>query len=147
MFNRDLEKDIKSDTSGDFQKMLVSLVTASRPTGTTVDKTLAKIDSQSLINAGAKKWGTDESIFITIFCTRSYGQLRAMFEEYKNLAGHPIEEDINKELSGNFKKSLLSIGINFKIQLKVIKNFKRYFFKLNVLEINKNTLLHFYINL
>jgi hypothetical protein len=67
MFNRDIEKDIKSDTSGFFQKVLVSLLTASRPNSNMVDKTQAKIDAQSLFNAGAKKWGTDEGIFLTIF--------------------------------------------------------------------------------
>lgn len=111
MFNRDIEKDIKSDTSGFFQKVLVSLLTASRPNSNMVDKTQAKIDAQSLLNAGAKKWGTDEGKFLTIFCARSYSQLRAMFEEYKTLAGHPIEDDIKKEMSGNLSKSFQAIGI------------------------------------
>jgi hypothetical protein len=111
MFNRDIEKDIKSDTSGFFQKVLVSLLTASRPNSNMVDKTQAKIDAQSLFNAGAKKWGTDEGIFLTIFCARSYSQLRAMFEEYKTLAGHPIEDDIKKEMSGNLSKSFQAISM------------------------------------
>ncbi len=55
-----LEGDIKSDTSGAFMHCLVSLLTASRPTGNMVDKTQAKLDAQDLLNAGNKKWGTDE---------------------------------------------------------------------------------------
>jgi len=110
MFNRDIEKDIKSDTSGFFQKVLVSLLTASRPNTNMVDKTQAKIDAQSLLNLGAKKWGTDEGTFLTIFCARSYSNLRVMFEEYQTLSGHAIEDDVKKEMSGNLSKSFQAIS-------------------------------------
>ena len=40
---------------------MMSLLTASRPSGNTVDVTQAKIDAEDLINAGVKKWGTDEA--------------------------------------------------------------------------------------
>jgi hypothetical protein len=110
MFNRDIEKDIKSDTSGFFQKVLVSLLTASRPNTNMVDKTQAKIDAQSLLNSGAKKWGTDEGTFLTIFCARSYSNLRVMFEEYQTLSGHAIEDDVKKEMSGNLSKSFQAIS-------------------------------------
>lgn len=60
-YNRDLEKDIKSDTSGDFGHVLVSLLTASRPSGNgKVDLTQAKKDAQKLVDAGVGKRGTDE---------------------------------------------------------------------------------------
>ncbi len=118
MFNRDIEKDIKGDTSGYFQKVLVSLLQAGRPNSNMVDKTQAKSDSQSLLNAGVKKWSTDEQTFVTIFCTRSYSQLRAMFEEYKTISGHSIEDDIKKEMSGDLSKCFLSIGILLVRQIK-----------------------------
>ena len=57
---KSLEADIKSDTSGAFMNCLVSLLTAMRPTGNTVDVTQAKLDAQELMSAGVKKWGTDE---------------------------------------------------------------------------------------
>ena len=59
-----VEGDIKSDTSGAFKHCLVSLLTAMRPTGNTVDVTQAKLDAQELLNAGVKKWGTDEVKFL-----------------------------------------------------------------------------------
>ena len=59
-FNRDLETDIIGDTSGDFGKVLVSLLTATRPTGNMVDMTQAKKDAQKLIDGGIGKRGTDE---------------------------------------------------------------------------------------
>ena len=72
VYGRDLEADVQSDTSGHFRKVLTSLLTASRPSGNMVDKTQARIDAEELIKAGIKKWGTDESKFITILCTRRF---------------------------------------------------------------------------
>ncbi len=67
-----MENEIKGDTSGDFRKVLVALLTANRPTGNLVDITQADVDAQNLINAGVKKLGTDESRFIVILCSRRF---------------------------------------------------------------------------
>jgi hypothetical protein len=72
VYGRDLEADVQSDTSGHYRKVLTSLLTASRPSGNMIDKTQARIDCEELIKAGIKKWGTDESKFITILCTRRF---------------------------------------------------------------------------
>lgn len=109
MYKKNLENDIKSDTSGHFRKVLVSLLTATRPSGNLVNWTKAKIDSKELVNAGINKWGTDESKFITILCTRSFAQLRAMFDEYEALTGNTIEQDLRKECSGDLLKVFLAI--------------------------------------
>lgn len=63
MFNRELEKDIIDDTSGDFKSVLVSLLQANRPTGNMVDVTQAKFDAGQLVKAGVSKKGTDEVSF------------------------------------------------------------------------------------
>ncbi len=109
MFGRDLEKDIVEDTSGHFKKALVALLTAARPGGNMVDRTQATKDVQELVKAGTKSWGTDESKFITIFCTRSFAQLRAMFDEYERQTGKKIEQEIESEFSANVKKTFLAI--------------------------------------
>ena len=70
MYNKNLEDEIKGDTSGDLRKVLVSLLSASRPTGNMVDLTQADVDAQNLINSGVKKFGTDEARFIAILCSR-----------------------------------------------------------------------------
>lgn len=60
--------------------------------------------------AGEGKFGTDESEFIRILCTRSFPQLRATFDEYKKICGHDIEQAIKKEMSGNLEKACLAIA-------------------------------------
>ena len=73
MYGKSLEDELKGDTSGAFKHTLVSLLTASRPVGNVVDRTQAKKDAEALLNAGTKKWGTDEVlmfIFSFIFSSQ-----------------------------------------------------------------------------
>lgn len=110
LYGKTLEDDIISDTSGHFKRLLVALVQANRPdTGNTIDRAKARKDANDLFNAGEKKWGTDESRFNVILCSRSFGQLRATFEEYQKLTNKTIEKSIDSEMSGDLKKGMLTV--------------------------------------
>ena len=54
---------------------------------------------------------------MTILCIRSYAQLRAIFKEYEGIAGHPIQEGLKSEFSGDLLRIFQSIG-------KVLEYFK-----------------------
>jgi len=108
LYNRDLIKDIQSETSGDFRRILVSLVSADRDEKP-VDEDLAKTDAQALYDAGEGKWGTDEGTFNRIFAGRSFPQLRATFLAYKKKTGQDMGTVIEKEMSKNLKKSFLTL--------------------------------------
>ena len=72
----------------------------------------------ALLEAGEKKWGTDESRFNVILVSRSYPQLRATFQEYAKLANKDIEDTIKSEMSGDLKDGMLTVGelVNFSIK-------------------------------
>jgi hypothetical protein len=72
VYKKKLEDDVISDTSGAYKKLLVSLLTASRPEINEVDMNLVRKDVDELVQAGIKKLGTDESKFNVIFGTRRY---------------------------------------------------------------------------
>ncbi len=128
MYSKALEKDVKSDTSGNFLHLLVSLMQGKRPETTEVNVEQAKQDAQSLIDAGVAKFGTDEAKFNVLFCDRSDAQLRAIFNEYAKSTGKSIgkkfrliihliilcfffliEESIKKETSGDIQRGLIAI--------------------------------------
>ncbi|WP_411025006.1 annexin, partial [Salmonella sp. s54836] len=101
MFSRNLEKDLDSETSGDFKRLLISLCQGGREENTEVDVEKAKKEAKDLYDAGEGQWGTDESRFNQILALRSFPQLRAIFDEYKKIAHRDIATSIEKEMSGN----------------------------------------------
>uniref|UniRef100_A0A671KEZ7 Annexin n=1 Tax=Sinocyclocheilus anshuiensis TaxID=1608454 RepID=A0A671KEZ7_9TELE len=105
--NDDLEKDVTGDTGGNFSRMLVVLLQASRQQG--IQEDLIQSDAQALLAAGEQKYGTDEGQFITILGNRSNAHLRRVFEEYRKLSGYEIEESIQRETSGTLQEVLLAV--------------------------------------
>ncbi|XP_062521299.1 annexin A7-like [Corticium candelabrum] len=109
-FKRDLEKDVRSETSGHFQRLLISLLQCNRDDSETVDQDLAMKEADDLMKAGVQQWGTDESVFNKIFATRSPPQLRATFEAYKELSGKDIISAIKSEMSGDLKSGYVAVA-------------------------------------
>jgi len=107
-YKRDLIRDIRCETSGDFRRILVSLASAGRNTKP-ADKDRAERDAKTLYDAGEGKWGTDEATFNLIFAGRSFPQLRAMFQAYKKQTGQEMEKVIQKEMSGDVKRAFLTL--------------------------------------
>ncbi|KAK2904455.1 hypothetical protein Q8A73_011112 [Channa argus] len=102
-----LEKDICSDTSGSYQKLLVILLQGSREEGV-VEEQIEK-DTKDLYAAGEGKFGTDEEKFITILGNRSAEHLRRVFDAYKKLYGSDIEDSITGETTGNLENLLEAV--------------------------------------
>jgi len=107
--HRDLEKDVQSETSGHFRRLLVSELNAHRSESQSVDQSKAASDAQAVHKAGPGQWGTDESAINAVLCANSFTQLRATFDEYRRQTGKDITDAINSETSGNLKEGFLAI--------------------------------------
>ncbi|EGD77381.1 annexin A7 [Salpingoeca rosetta] len=110
-YQRDLEKDIISETSGHFKRLLVALLQANRPPNSTpVDEAMAREDAKKLYSAGEARWGTDESTFNHILCARSFPQLRLTFKEYSKICKYDIVKSIKREMSGDLRNGMVAIA-------------------------------------
>lgn len=109
-YGKELNSDVKGDTSGDFGKLLSLLATGNRENSYRVDKTLAHNEANDLYKAGEKRLGTNENKFIRILATRNFLQLEETFNAYFEISGGiDIEDSIRKEMSGDLQRALITI--------------------------------------
>ncbi|XP_043916770.1 annexin A1-like [Protopterus annectens] len=106
---RDLAKDIASDTSGDFKKVLVILAEGSRSEDTHVNDQLADADARALYDAGERRKGTELSTFTEILTKRSIPQLQRTFQLYKKHSENDMNKVVELELKGDIKKCFAAI--------------------------------------
>lgn len=109
MYGKSLESDLKGDTSGHFRRLMTSLSVGGRDESMMTDINQAMNDANELKRAGVDKWGTDESTFNRILCSRNYAQLKIVAQEYEKLTGNSLEKDIKREFSGDIEDGLLAI--------------------------------------
>ncbi|XP_033231058.1 annexin B10 isoform X1 [Belonocnema kinseyi] len=114
LYNRPLAEHLCSETSGDFRRLLTLIVTncvkqGVRNAQTEVHPERARETAEMLYNAGEGKLGTDEEIFNKILAHECFGQLRLIFEAYKEVSGRTIEQALRDEVSGELKDAMLAI--------------------------------------
>lgn len=108
---RDLAKDITSDTSGDYRKVLLSLAKGDRSEDASVNDDLADTDARALYEAGEKRKGTDVNVFTTILTARSYPHLRRVFQKYRKFSDHDMDKVLKLEMKGDVEKCFQTIAM------------------------------------
>ena len=92
-----LKKDIISETSGDFQKFLLSLLLCNRSNSSSPNPNSCANDASDLYQAGEKKRQNDEDTFIRIFTTSSPIELAIINHFYKQQTGKGLLSAITTE--------------------------------------------------
>ncbi|XP_037340535.1 annexin A3b [Pungitius pungitius] len=95
---RKLIADLEGDTHGDFEDVLVALVTLP-----------GVYDSQEVIRA-IKGAGTTESTLTEIFASRSNSQIKALSEAYLAETGKSVVHDLQSEVAGDYGKALVILA-------------------------------------
>ncbi|XP_069555831.1 annexin A1a [Brachyistius frenatus] len=106
-YKKDLEDDIRSDTSGDFKTALLALCKASRTDG--VSEQLVDSDARALYEAGEGRKGKDCSVFIDILTTRSGPHLRKVFDRYSKYSKVDVAKAIDLEMKGDVESCLTAV--------------------------------------
>ncbi|XP_061167857.1 annexin A4-like [Saccostrea echinata] len=108
-FKRSLEDDVRKDTSGHFQHILISLLQGNRSEDQEMDDKKVQKDARDLYEAGENRVGTHTSVFNSILASRSPPHLQAVFDQYRRISQQDIEGAIRSETSGNLCKAFLAI--------------------------------------
>uniref|UniRef100_A0A8C2XLQ5 Annexin n=1 Tax=Cyclopterus lumpus TaxID=8103 RepID=A0A8C2XLQ5_CYCLU len=95
---RTLVDDLRGDTSGDLEALLVALATPP-----------AAFDCHEVMRA-MKGAGTTESILIEIFASRSNQQIKALTDVYLEETEKKLTLDLKNEISGDFSDALLLLA-------------------------------------
>ena len=108
-YSRDLEADVKKETSGTLQKILITLLQGNRSVNPNPNQAQCQAIAKEILNAGESKLGTDESVFNKYFGTLSPHELACVAQCYHKLTGHTILDAIDKEMHGDSKKAYRTI--------------------------------------
>lgn len=98
-YGKDLINDVKSETSGNFEKLLVALLT---PT--------IEYYCQELNNAMSGA-GTDEDVLIEVMCTMSNAEIKQIGAMYYRIYGRSLEEVLRGDTSGSVKRLFTSLSV------------------------------------
>ena len=105
-YGKDLVAEIKSETSGDYQKIVLKLLEGDRTQDGKADVEKCSGIADELYKAGEGKIGTDESIFIKYFTSLSPNELLIVCKEYHKKYKKNMLDVIENEFNGNEKKLL-----------------------------------------
>ncbi|XP_077978221.1 annexin A5-like [Glandiceps talaboti] len=110
-YKNTLADDIKGDTTGDFEKLLLKLLEGGRDEPHIIVEAFARSDARLMFEEGEDRLGTDDDRFIDIFTTRSWDQLAAASFKYEEMYGKPIEKMLDGEFSFDMLLALKKIVV------------------------------------
>jgi len=98
-YGKDLIDDIRSETSGNFENLLVALLTHS-----------TEIYARELYEA-MYGGGTDEDVLIEVMCTMSNREIREICGMFQRMFGKSLEQELRSDTSGSFKRLMTSLSV------------------------------------
>jgi len=108
-YGKDLVAEIKSETSGDYQKIVLRLLEGDRTQDGKADLQKCSGIAEELYKAGEGKMGTDEATFIKYFTSLAPNELLLVCKEYHKKYKKNMLDVIENEFTGNEKKLMTVI--------------------------------------
>ncbi|KHN87216.1 Annexin A6 [Toxocara canis] len=119
-FGRSLEEDVIGDTSGHFQRLLVSLLQCHRDIGDKVNGDTATQDALLLMGNEQDNVKPDIATFSCTFASQNFAQLHKLFEQYQLFTSETIQDCIQKTFTGDARAAYLAVA-------DCVENKPRYF--------------------
>ena len=105
-YGKDLVAEVKSETSGDYQTIVMHLLEGDRGQGEKPDLAKCTGIAEELYKAGEGKIGTDEAVFIKYFTSLSSSELLLVCKEYHKNYKKNMLDVVENEFNGNVKNLL-----------------------------------------
>ena len=108
LYNKELEEDVKGDTSGDFQKILLGLLKCNRSENKQANREECQKIASQLHEESEQKWSieSEEDVFYKYVMLSSPQDLSTVAREYYKISGETITDGIEKKFSGDAKELL-----------------------------------------
>eukprot|EP01122_Echinamoeba_exundans_P000533 TRINITY_DN10467_c0_g1_i1.p1 TRINITY_DN10467_c0_g1~~TRINITY_DN10467_c0_g1_i1.p1 ORF type:complete len:327 (-),score=93.47 TRINITY_DN10467_c0_g1_i1:107-1048(-) len=97
MYLEPLKKRLESETSGNFQDLLVAMALP-----------LVEREARQLRNA-IKGAGSDEGCIVDLICTKPASHIKVLMDTYNTMYKRNLADDLKSDLSGDFKKLVLAL--------------------------------------
>jgi len=97
LFGRELIDDLKSELGGNFERLVIALMYP-------WPQFCARV-----IKKACKGAGTDEDGIVDILCTATNCELKLIKDAYKIMEGDDMEDNLKKELSGDFQDLIVAV--------------------------------------
>jgi hypothetical protein len=107
MYGESLEDRIRSETSGDLETSLLSMLRGKRAETSVIDPVKISRDVAA-IRTAVEGWGTDEDALIRVLTNRSSAEIQAIAAAYQETHGESLRERIDGETSGDLRTTLLA---------------------------------------
>ncbi|XP_037025607.1 annexin B10-like [Bradysia coprophila] len=95
--NRDLIDDLKGELGGNFENVIVALMTEP-------DQYLCQELNKAMEGAG-----TNENVLVEILCTKTNDEVKRLVEVYEEMYNRPLAEHMCSETDGHFRRLLTLI--------------------------------------
>ena len=111
LYENELIDDVKNDTSGDFQKLLIGLLECERSDNKNINKENCENIAKELNEDKEGNWSieNDQDVFYKYIMFSSPHELSAVAREYYKLSGETILDGIEKKFSGDVKELIKTV--------------------------------------
>jgi len=97
-FGRDLIDDLKDELGGNFERLVIAMM---HPWPQFAARAIKK---------ACKGAGTNEQALVDVLCTANNCQIKMIAEAFQEMYGQSLEEQLESELSGDFKHLLVAVA-------------------------------------